>query len=400
MQEPIARAPGHAGLIFILAVAAFASTYASRTAEPLVGVIARDLASTPDTIALVTAVFALPYAMVQPVLGPVGDTLGKERVMKVSLAVLAATLAVSAFVTDSATLLALRFLSGAAAGGIIPAGVATIGDRVALERRQVALSRFIMAVVIGQLCGSSVSGILAEVIGWRGVFILASAVAVAGWLAVTARFPSAPPPSSGLSVADAAARYRAILAIPRARALYAFVFIEAVTIYGVFPFIAPVFEERGLGGPLEAGVALAAFGLGGLLFALGVSVMVRLPLPRMLVGGGIVVGLSLLTLPIAPDWRVEVAAMLAAGFGFYMLHNPFQTQVTEVAPHSRASAVSLHALSFFGGQALGVVVIGFGLRTVGFLATMALCALAIFATGLVAARVLAVPLAPDQPRPR
>ena len=47
--------------MLILAAAAFASTYAGRTAEPLVGVMARDLNSTPETIALVTAVFAAAY---------------------------------------------------------------------------------------------------------------------------------------------------------------------------------------------------------------------------------------------------------------------------------------------------------------------------------------------------
>ncbi len=36
-----------------------------------------------------------------------------------------------------------------------------------------------------------------------------------------------------------------------------------------------------------------------------------------------------------------------------MLHNSFQTQVTEVAPQARGSAVALHAFSFFSGQQSG-----------------------------------------------
>ena len=52
--------------------------------------------------------------------------------------------------------------------------------------------------------------------------------------------------------------------------------------------------------------------------------------------------------------------MLGMGLGFYMLHNTFQAQVTEVAPKARASAVALHAFSFFCGQALGVVLMGVG----------------------------------------
>ncbi|HEY7384520.1 MAG TPA: MFS transporter [Beijerinckiaceae bacterium] len=379
------------GLILILGTATFASTYSARTAEPLVGLIARDLRSTTETIALVTTAFALPYAFIQPILGPVGDSLGKERVIIVSLGVMVAALVASAFADDAATLLALRVVAGAAAGGIIPAALATVGDRIDMARRQVAVSRLMMAVVVGQLCGSSISGLLAQWIGWRGVFLLAGAVALCAGVAMLATFGLAARARSRLSVRGAVARYREIIAIGRARALFAFVFIEAITIYGIFPYIAPIFEERQLGGPFEAGVVLASFGVGGLLYALLVRQMMRLGLKRLLVGGGIVVALASLILALARDWRIDIVAMIMSGFGFYMLHNPFQTQVTEVAPHSRASAVSLHAFSFFSGQALGVVVIGFALRSIGLLGTMALCALTILAMSLVAASILTSP---------
>jgi predicted MFS family arabinose efflux permease len=87
--------------------------------------------------------------------------------------------------------------------------------------------------------------------------------------------------------------------------------------------------------------------------------------------------------------------MVVLGLGFYMLHNSFQTQVTEVAPSARASAVALHAFSFFVGQALGVVAVGFGLRALGLVATSLLAATIILAVGLAAAAVLG-----HQPRAR
>jgi predicted MFS family arabinose efflux permease len=80
--------------------------------------------------------------------------------------------------------------------------------------------------------------------------------------------------------------------------------------------------------------------------------------------------------------------MVTLGLGFYMLHNSFQTQVTEVAPTARASAVALHAFSFFVGQALGVVGVGFGLRAAGLFPTMAVAALTILGVGLAAAVAL------------
>jgi predicted MFS family arabinose efflux permease len=377
--------------MLILASAAFASTYSGRTAEPLVGVMARDLASTPETIALVSAAFALPFAFVQPILGPIADALGKEFVIKVSLAVLTASLAATAFAPDTATLLALRFVSGLAAGGINPVGIAMVGDRFPMEQRQVALGRYVMAVLLGQLCGASISGLLAEWIGWRGVFLLSGTLAAAACAAFVVGFGAPAAPAGKLSVRESILRYRAILAIPRARALFLFVFVEAIATYGLFPYIAPLFEERGLGGPSEAGIALAGFGVGGLLYSLTVARMMRLGLFRLLLGGGLVIAAGLLTFAVSPDWRLSFVALVLCGFGVFMLHNPYQTQVTEVAPAARASAVSLHAFSFFGGQALGVVVIGFGLGAIGLAGTLVLCAFAAIGLGLASASVLAGP---------
>ena len=45
----------------------------------------RSRAPTPDRSRCSSAAFALPYAFIQPILGPVGDALGKERIMKVCL---------------------------------------------------------------------------------------------------------------------------------------------------------------------------------------------------------------------------------------------------------------------------------------------------------------------------
>ena len=72
---------------------------------------------------------------------------------------------------------------------------------------------------------------------------------------------------------------------------------------------------------------------------------------------------------------LAVTAPAALGLGFYTLHNSFQTQVTEVAPQARGSAVALHAFSFFCGQALGPVSVGFGLTRLGVAPTMLLGAL-------------------------
>jgi len=379
-------------LILILATSGFASTFSARAVEPMVGIIARDLSSTPQTTALLAAAFALPYAFIQPILGPVGDALGKERVMKVALALLFLALAGSFFAPNVATLFALRILAGAAAGGAVPVSIALIGDRVELALRQVALSRYMVAIIIGQLAGSSFAGLIAEFIGWRGVFGLSTIMMGLALTATVIGFRGAAA-GGAFDMKNALLRYRDILSNPRALTLFSLVFVEATAIFGIFPYVAPLLEERGGGGATQAGFAIGGFALGGLVYSALVTWMLRrLGIGRILIGGGFFAAAALVTLGLGGDWKLDAAAMLLLGLGFYMLHNTFQVQVTELAPQARASAVALHAFSFFCGQALGVVLMGFGLRHGGLTASTTVAALAILLVGLVASVILTRPM--------
>ncbi|MEA1831710.1 MFS transporter [Methylobacterium durans] len=380
-------------LLAVLSVAGFASTFAGRSVEPLVGVLARDLGSDPHRVALLSTAFALPYALIQPILGPVGDALGKERVMTVCLGILAVALAGCSLTADLPLLFGLRVAAGAAAGGVVPLALALMGDRVPMQRRQVAIGRFLVAVILGQLAGSTFAGLIEGPVGWRGVFAITAGVAAFGCAAALLGFErAAAAPARRLALREAASRYRGILGNPRARVLFSAVFVEAIAVFGIFPHLAPLIEARGEGGPREAGLALAGFAAGGLAYALLVAQVLRfLGMTRMLIGGGAVCAGALVVVGLAGSWQVDAAALLALGFGFYMLHNTFQVQVTEVAPQARASAVALHAFSFFCGQALGVAILGGALQTLGQFGSLAACAAVILTLGFVSAHLLARP---------
>ena len=265
-------------LILILATSGFASTFSSRAVEPMVGVIARDLGTDVQTAALLSAAFALPYAFIQPILGPVGDAVGKERVMKVGLILALLALAASFFAPDIRTLFILRVVAGAAAGGAVPMSLALIGDRVPMESRQLALSRYLVAVITGQLAGSSLAGLLAELGRMaRGLCCLDRADGRSRPAPRSSDFAALSSPASSIF----RRRCNGIEKFsrnPRALALFSFVFVEATAIFGIFPYVAPLLERTG-GSATQAGVALGGFALGGLIYSLLVSWMLRVPRP-------------------------------------------------------------------------------------------------------------------------
>lgn len=375
----------HSRLVLVLAAAGFASSFALRSAEPLVGVLARDLESDPHTVALLSAAFALPYALIQPILGPVGDALGKERVLVAVLAALTVALIGCSAAPNLELLFGLRMIAGAAAGGCIPLSLAMLGDRVPIAQRQVAISRFLVAVILGQLLGSTFAGLIEAFVGWRGVFASTGIVAALGCATTLFGFDKdnrAPP--RPIEVRQAIARYGSLIANPRARLLFSAVFVEGVAIFGVLPYIAPLLAARGEGGPREAGLVLAGFAVGGLLYSLMVPLMLRfLGIYRMLIVGGAICAVALLIVGLAGNWPVDCAAFVGLGLGFYMLHNTYQVQVTELSSTARASAVALHAFSYFCGQAISVAIFGFTLEHLGQFPALSLCAAVIFAVGVV-----------------
>ncbi len=360
-------------LLVVLAVSCLASALIVRIVDPLVPQIARDLLADPHTVALLATSFAFPYALGQPILGPLGDALGKARIIKWCLAALAVALALSAIAPSVETLFIARLLAGLAAGGTIPLAIAMVGDRIPITERQVALSQLLMAMLVGQMVGVIGSGLIGSVVSWRWVMAIGCVLVVASlimsiiWL--EARHDAERKP---FSIDGMRQGYAQVFANPRAKVCYGAVFVEGVSIFGLLPYLAVLLEARGIGGMREAGMVLAGMGAGGVLFGVLVKPMLRLLKGQMnlIRAGGVVAGLGLAGYAFAGSWPLEAAAFVLTGLGFYTIHNSLQTQATELAPGARGAAVALHAFFFFFGQACGPVLYQFGFANAGLLSPL------------------------------
>ena len=375
--------------ILVLCIAAFAGSISYRSFDPLVTMVASDFGVSVRQAALLVSAYGLPYAAMQPLLGPVGDAYSKARLMKICLAVTTVSTALAAFAPDYATLLVARVIAGVVAGGIFPVGLALIGDRTGLDERQVAASRFLVASIFGQMFGATVSGVIAVAFGWRAVFAVVTAIAIASCAVVFRSLDSKSDVTRRLTFSGAVEGYRAVLANPSSFVVLGAVFSEGMFFFCVFPFVGAMLIERGAGGPVAAGVALAGFAVGGVIYGAAVRFMLRLLGSwNMMRVGGAMAGLSYLAVavPMAP---VGVAlCFMVAGFGFYMLHNTLQTQATELAPRARGSTFALFSAALFLGQGIGPVFAGVTSNRFGFQALFVFVGVLVVALGMVAARLL------------
>jgi predicted MFS family arabinose efflux permease len=264
------------------------------------------------------------------------------------------------------SLFSMRLLAGFFSGGIIPLCLALVGDLVAINRRQVAISRFATATVGGQIFGAVLSGLFAPLVGWRGVMIGAGAFSMtcAILLAITARGGN--DGRRPFSLNSVLTGYRRVFANPSAIPLYTIVCFEGMIIYGTFPYIAAILERQSGLGPVEAGLIVGAYGSGGLAFAVASGWLVgRLGPAHFFVLGGILMAIANFMLAFEIHWHILGVFFVGYGFGFFCFHSRLQTIATELSSENRGASVGFFASSLFVGVAIGPMLFSLLLRVFG-----------------------------------
>jgi MFS transporter, DHA1 family, inner membrane transport protein len=348
----------------LMAFVVFATTLFMRSVDPVIPQIAHGLNVTPTTAALLSTGFTLPYALIQPVLGALADMFSKTRLIAICMLMLGITTLACGLVTNFETLMVLRVLAGVAAGGIFPIALAVAGDRIPVAQRQVAIGKLLFAAMTGNLLGASGAGVIGELIGWRGVFFVTGAIDLIALAVAIPGFRGMDETPGRFDLSNFIPNYRLVFSNPLAKYCFGAVFMEAVFMFGVFPYMAVQLRAEGVTQASIAGVVIAGFGIGGVIYTLSVSWLVtNIGERRLMAGGGMVMGLCLAVIALRAPWPVEFGNFIVLGFGFYMLHGCVQVYVTELAPGARGSATAGHSAFFFLGQALGPVVYGLGISS-------------------------------------
>ena len=377
------------GLILVLCFAAFAGSISYRSLDPMLTTVASDFDITVRQAALLVSAYGLPYALTQPILGPVGDAYSKARLIKICLGILALAVILAALSPNYTTMMVSRVIAGIVSGGIFPVGLALIGDRTTIEQRQVAASRFLVASIFGQMFGATVSGVIAAYFGWRVAFGVVAAITSVTWLFVYRFLDSKSDVTRPLTIAGAIANYRAVLSNRASLIVFAAVMGEGAFFFCVFPFVGAMLLERGAGGPVAAGIALASFAVGGVIYGAVVRYMIAsLGQWNMMRVGGMMAGLSYLViaLPLGPYGIAPL--FMFSGFGFYMMHNTMQARATELAPSARGSTFALFSASMFLGQGVGPVFAGFVTANAGFPTLFILVGVLVGILGVLAAHFI------------
>ena len=374
----------------VIAFVVFASALFIRSTDPVIPLIADGLRVEPATAALLSTAFTLPYALVQPLLGALADMFSKARLMLLFMVIVTVATLLCALAPNFEILVAGRVIAGLAAGGVVPISFALVGDKVPIAERQIAMGRLLFAIMTGNLLGATCAGVVGDLVGWRGVFLVTGILgAVATAVAIPGLRGLSEASSGRFDLSNLIPNYRTIFRNPLAKICFGTVFLEALFMYGCFPYIATMMRQAGEPRASIAGIVIAGFGVGGAVYGLTVSRLLRLlGETRMMRLGGAALGFCLMVIAARLAWPLEFLNFALLGFGFYMLHAVVQIYASELVPTARGSSMALHSFFFFLGQAVGPIIYGIGLSTIGLTPVLLFGAAVLIAVGFTCARWL------------
>src|SRR5690349_19826091 len=225
--------------------------------SPLLPPITRELGVPAADGGWAVTTFAAAYLVGGPTFGSLADRTSRHRVLAIGLAVFALANLATALVESFALLLAVRAVAGLAASGVTPSVYALVGSTAPPAKRARWLAVVTSGLLTALITGAPAGTLLADVVGWRGVFVVmaVAAVLILGVILAAGRArPAVPGPEAAVAAVPTLLRLRAV----SVTALW------ALAVYGVYTYLGTILTTVAHMTSGMLAVALACFGVGAL----------------------------------------------------------------------------------------------------------------------------------------
>ncbi|GAA1491107.1 MFS transporter [Brachybacterium sacelli] len=309
--------------------------------------MAADLGVTEGRAGLTVAATALAGALTAPTIASLLPRADRRSVLLSLLVLAILSNLVVASAPSLGIVLAARVLLGIAIAGFwsfaLSVGVHVTG-RAALVSTTVALGTSTATII-----GVPVSSVLGDIIGWRAVFLLISALTLVAGGVLWRLLPPVPAqPGAGLAM------MRRVLGNRRLVIGVVVIFAAAFANFTAYPYIRVAIEA------IDASVVsvlLLAWGLGGLVGNLAGGALSRWLRWAAAVGPA-VLAVSLAFMASTEQTTVLALAVVLWGIGFNMVPVTTQLWVSAIEPSRVESAVALQVTAFQVAIMSGAVVGG------------------------------------------
>jgi EmrB/QacA subfamily drug resistance transporter len=188
-----AKAPRSRGtaIILFLSLGGLSFAVLQSLVAPALGTIGTDLGvSTTDASWVLTA-YLLSASVLTPILGRLGDMVGKRKVIIVVLALLLVGTVLAALAPNLGVLIVARVLQGAA-GAVMPLSIGIVRDELPRERVSVTIGLLSAIFGIGAGVGIVTAGPIVEALSWHWLFWLPAVLVAIALLGAIFGIPESP----------------------------------------------------------------------------------------------------------------------------------------------------------------------------------------------------------------
>lgn len=326
-------------------------------AHPLLDAMARDFSIDPGSVGLVVTVTQIGYALGLFFIVPLGDLLDRRRLI-VAQAVLSSLALVAVGFSPNAAMLLASLAAVGLLAVVVQVLVAYAADLAVPSERGRAVGTVTSGVILGILLARFVSGLVADIAGWRLVYLMSAVLTLAMAAILFRVLPEREPNRPRTSYPRLLGSVLLLFVdepLLRVRAVFAMLIFASFNVLWaplVLPLAAPPFSL--------SHTEIGLFGLAGVVGALGArwtGVLVDRG------SGKLVTGLSLLLmtaawLPIAFMgmslwWLVLGIVML--DLAIQAVHVTNQSLIFAQRPDARSRLVGGYMIFYSLGSALGSI---------------------------------------------
>ncbi|MBM6676959.1 MFS transporter [Olsenella uli] len=359
--------PAQRRVVYTLGFCGLVSAADNWFVSPALPAIASVLGVAASAATIVLTAYLVPYGLLQPVCGTLGDRFGRLRVLHVIVAGLAAGTFLCAVAPTLPLLVAARVVTGCFAAGIIAVSQAHVGDVVGPERRGAAVGVLMGITFTGQGLSSGLGGIITDLMSWRAAFACFGVLALVA-LALLWRLPRADAQAAQPDATPAPAP-RGNFFVRAARIFFGshrVIFFVACTtglvFLGVYGFMGTFLSERCGLGSTQAGLIMMLYGV---MCLVGGTVSGRIGAARgprgvIYVGeaSGLVAIASLVAVTATGAWQPALLAAGALGFGYILTQPTLVSLSMDADPEQTGLCTGLIGLGVFAGGGVGSAIGG------------------------------------------
>jgi predicted MFS family arabinose efflux permease len=360
MTELVAADRGRERITRLLVIEIFFVFFLGWMIAPLLPRLASNLGTSVERAGVLIPAYAIPYGCICLLVGPVADRFGRGRVLRLLLIPTVLLPALSASAHSIGQLIAWRVVTGLALGGIAPIALALVAEMYPYAERGRPVGWIFGAIAGGMALGATMGPWLEPWIGWRGLFLLVSAINIFAGIALSLTLRTRKDVvGSSLRPAAVVGNYVALIGTRRGATVYAYVFLNGAFHSGIFSWLGVYFTSRYHLGSTQLGFAMLGYGIPGFLLGPIVGRYADRFGRRWLIRTGLVMAaICAFVLTRHLPLFGATLTITALSFGFDLSHPLFSGIVSALDPVRTAQAMALNTFAVFVGLGVGSIVFG------------------------------------------